>query len=87
VVYTALAMFGMESQGSAAILDTPTIQVFQYLLVLAGVAGSAYTAYRISKARAGESAGAPSWLPVAALIVILGAVNLVLFYLPMEMRM
>jgi polyferredoxin len=87
IVYTALAMFGVESHGSAAILDTPTIQVFQYLLIVAGVAGSVYTAYRISKSRAGESAGAPAWLPIAALIVIFGVVNLILFYLPMDMRM
>lgn len=86
IFYTALELFGIQSQGSAAILDSATIQLLQYLLVLAGVAGSAYTAYRIS-GKAGERSGAAVWMPIAALIVVLGIVNLVLFYLPMEMRM
>lgn len=89
VVFTAMAMFGMESQGSAALLDNATIQVLQYLLVVIGTAGSAYTAYRIARAR-GSEAGAGLWpvlAPMAVLILVLGAVNLLLFYLPMDMRM
>jgi len=87
ILYTGLELFGVQSSGSAALMDSATIQVLQYLLVLAGVAGSAYTAYRIAGSQAGKARGAAAWLPIAALVVILGAVNLFLFYLPMEMRM
>ena len=90
VVFTALMLVGIQPTGSPALLDTATIQVFQYLLVVAGTLGSAYTAYRIagSKVRAG-TAGTP-WpvlVPMAGLILVLGAVNMYLFYLPMAMRM
>jgi polyferredoxin len=87
ILYTGLSLFGIASQGSAALMDSATIQVLQYLLVLAGVVGSAYTAYRISGSRPGEARGAAAWIPIAVLVVVLGIVNLVLFYLPMEMRM
>jgi hypothetical protein len=68
-------------------LDTATIQVFQYLLVVAGTLGSAYTAYRIARSKAGSGTPWPVLLPIAGLILALGAVNLYLFYLPMAMRM
>lgn len=87
VVFTGMAIFGTEMEGSAALLDIPTIQVLQYLLVLAGTAGSIYTAYRIAGGRLLKGKLIGTWAPIAALIAILGAVNLVLFYLPMEMRM
>ena len=87
VVYTALGIFGVHAQGPPALLDSPTIQVLQYLLVVAGVAGSAYTAYRIAKGRGGQANPAAAWVPMVILILVLGAVNLFLFYLPMEMRM
>ena len=86
-IYTGLALFGMQMEGSAALLDTPTIQVLQYLMVLAGTAGSIYTAYRIAGSRLPKNKLIGTWAPIAALIAILGAVNLLLFYLPMEMRM
>ncbi|MHB0870108.1 MAG: 4Fe-4S binding protein [Chloroflexota bacterium] len=86
-IYTGLAIFGMEMQGSAALLDTATIQLLQYLLVLVGTAGSIYTAYRIAGGRSAKGRLFGSWAPIAALLVILGAVNLLLFYLPMQMRM
>jgi ferredoxin len=90
VVFTALEVIGVTSQGSAALMDTPTIQVLQYLLVSFGVAGSVYTAYRIAGARTANNAPGKQVVmlaPMAVLIVILGAINLYLFYLPMGMRM
>lgn len=89
VLFTALELVGVQSHGSAALVDNATIQLLQYLLVLLGMAGSAYTAYRIAGGRTGSSGGSArgSWVPVAALILALGGVNLLLFYLPMEMRM
>lgn len=87
VVFTALALVGVRSSGSPALLDNATIQVLQYLLVLAGTVGSAYTAYRIAGSRTSGGARWPALLPIGALILVLGAVNLYLFYLPMAMRM
>ncbi len=87
VIYTGVAMFGIEMEGSAALLDTATIQMLQYLLIVAGTAGSVYTAYRIARGRIARGRVLGVWAPIVALIVILGAVNLLLFYLPMEMRM
>ncbi len=86
VLFTGLALVGIESQGSSSLLDTATIQALQYLLVLLGTAGSAYTAYRL--AGGGKARGL--WgivVPVVGLILILGVVNLLLFFLPMAMRM
>lgn len=87
VLYTALAMFGIEVHGSVALMDAPTIQALQYIMVVIGIAGSGYTAYRI--ARSGSVAGKvwATWTPIAVLIGVLGAINLYLFYLPMGMRM
>lgn len=89
VLYTALSLVGIQVNGSAALLDSATIQVLQYLLVLLGVAGSAYTAYRIAKGSSTRAEASPrgAWLPIATLIVVLGLANLLLFYLPMQMRM
>jgi hypothetical protein len=84
-------LFGIQSTGSAAILDTPTIQVLQYALILIGTVGSLYTAYRMMhrKSAAGgqESRSLAALAPIGALFIILGIVNIVLFYLPMAMRM
>ncbi|MHB1134939.1 MAG: 4Fe-4S binding protein [Chloroflexota bacterium] len=87
VLYTALSLFGIHTQGSAALLDNATIQVLQYLLVLAGVAGSVYTAYRLAQGKDRQHNPAAAWVPIVALFLLLGAINLYLFYLPMEMRM
>ncbi len=90
VVFTALGMLGAAPHsGSAALMDTDTIQILQYILVLLGVAGSVYTAYRIGRGGAAGEEGrrAASWVPIAGLILLLGAVNFLLFYMPMSMRM
>ncbi len=88
VFYTAMILGGQEiGPGvSPALLDTATIQLLQYLLVGLGVAGSIYTAYRISRSNyTGQTW--KTWLPYAVLIVLLGAINIWLFILPMAMRM
>jgi ferredoxin len=89
ILYTGMAMVGIQAQGSPAILDSATIQVLQYILIAIGTFGSAYTAYRIARGRAtaGDQPMSNSFVPVAGLVVIMGIVNIALFYLPMAMRM
>jgi hypothetical protein len=88
VIYTAIALFGQEVEGaSPAILSTPTIQALQYLLIVLGVLGSLYTAYRIAKSNYGQGRSWAAFAPYAVLLLSLGAVNIWLFVLPMAMRM
>ena len=91
VAFTALQLFGIQSTGSAAILDTPTIQVLQYALILVGTLGSLYTAHRMAHRKGAAGSEEPrsfaALAPIGALFVILGVVNIALFYLPMAMRM
>ena len=87
VVFTALALGGIESHGSSPALVGPeTIQVLQFLLLGLGVLGSLYGAYRIAKHHDGVKAWR-SFTPMAGLIVVLGLINVYLFLLPMAMRM
>jgi len=82
IFFTFMGIFGVQMEGSTAVLNTPTIQILQYLLIVLGVAGSAYTAYKIAKPKEGKGL-----FPHVALIVILGVINVILFSLPMAMRM
>jgi hypothetical protein len=88
ILYTATALFGQEILGaSPALVSMETIQILQYGLIVLGFAGSLYTAYRVSK---NHHSGALAWktfVPYAALIVVLTAINVYLFVLPMAMRM
>jgi hypothetical protein len=88
ILFTALGLFGIESHGSPAILDDPTIQVLQYILVALGIAGASYTAWRIAGHQVGgQGSRWGSALPVILLIGVFGIINFILFSLPMEMRM
>ncbi|MDR1960959.1 MAG: 4Fe-4S binding protein, partial [Gracilibacteraceae bacterium] len=49
VFYTFMGLFGRQIEGSAALLNTPTIQMLQYLLIALGAAGSLIAAYKIAK--------------------------------------
>lgn len=82
VFYTFMGLFGARIESSPAILSTPTIQVLQYLLIGTGMLGSIFTAYKISKSHEGKGL-----LPHIAFIILLGALNVYFFYLPMAMRM
>ncbi|NLT55794.1 MAG: 4Fe-4S binding protein [Actinomycetales bacterium] len=90
VVSTAVvAVGGTASPGSPALAPTGTIQVLQYLVLALGVAGSACTAWRIARARQGDT-GPTRWAALAphlTVIAVLFAVNVVLFALPMTHRM
>jgi hypothetical protein len=89
VVTTAVATAGgVGGHGSSALVSTATIQVLQYLIVAAGIAGSLVTVWRIARARRGSIRSLPAVLaPYVGLVAVFGVVNLLLFALPMGMRM
>ena len=88
VFYTVGALFGAQATGSAALVATPTIQVLQFVLLALGLAGSLYTARRIAHRRYLTPARRRSTLvPFTALIMVLGALNVVMFLFPMTHRM
>ncbi|MFT8350616.1 4Fe-4S binding protein [Clostridium saccharoperbutylacetonicum] len=87
VFYTFIELFGVEVQHtSSAILDDPTIQVFQFLLIGIGTLGSIYTVYKISQNNY-ESKVLSTTIVYSVLLILLAVVNIMLFSLPMAMRM
>ncbi|ATW28041.1 4Fe-4S binding protein [Candidatus Formimonas warabiya] len=89
VFYTLMGALGYSSHGaSAALVSNGTIQLLQFGLIGLGVAGSIYTVYRIAKNHFKDpQLEWKTFLPFAILILILGAINIYLFMLPMAMRM
>jgi len=88
IFYTALGLFGAEVHGaSPAILSMGEIQWLQFGLIALGFIGSLYTAYRISKSHHADGKIWGTFVPYAALMVLLTVMNVVLFTLPMAMRM
>jgi polyferredoxin len=86
--FTFLGLFGREVEGSAAIVDSATIQALQYILIVLGMAGSLYTAWRLTKSttQAGPKRQV-TFAPLFALMVLLAVINIYLFSMPMAMRM
>jgi hypothetical protein len=64
-----------------------TIQMLQYGLLVLGLVGSLYAAYRIARNNQPEGNVWATFAPYAVLIVILTVMNVYLFMLPMAMRM
>ena len=88
IFYTALGLFNMEVHGaSSAILDMGTIQVLQFGLIALGFIGSLYAAYRISRSNYPNGKVWGTFVPFAALMIVLTIMNVILFTLPMAMRM
>ena len=88
IYYTALGLFGMEVHGaSPAIVGMGTIQFLQFGLLALGFIGSLYVAYKISKSNHPDGNVWGTFIPYAALMVVLTIMNVVLFTLPMAMRM
>lgn len=88
IFYTAIALFGQEVHGaSPAVLSMDTIQLLQYGLIVLGFAASLYTAYRIAHKNQPGGKVRETFVPYAALIVVLTVMNVYLFTLPMAMRM
>jgi polyferredoxin len=87
VIYTFIELFGVQVQNtSSAILDDPTIQALQFILIAIGTIGSIYTVYRISKNNY-ESKTISTTIVYSILLILLAIVNIMLFSLPMGMRM
>ena len=87
VFYTFVGLFGVEMHNaSTAILDDPTIQALQFILIGIGTLGSIYTVYRISKSNY-ESKKISTTIVYTVLLIVLAIVNIMLFSLPMAMRM
>ena len=64
------------------------VQVLQYLLLAAGIAASLYTARRIARRRYRTASRRRTTLyPYAVVIILLGALNVWMFALPMTHRM
>lgn len=90
VIFTFVALFGVEmGHGeSAALVSEPTIQILQFALIAIGTFGSIFAAYKISKTNfEAEGKTVSSFMPFAILAVVLGAINIYFFMLPMAMRM
>jgi hypothetical protein len=88
VFYTVLNLFGANVEGSAQLVPTAVIQVLQFALVAAGTVGSLYAAKRLTWRRYRTAARRRATLiPVGAVVVLLGLLNLYLFTLPMAHRM
>ncbi|HEY8721714.1 4Fe-4S binding protein [Pengzhenrongella sp.] len=89
VFFTIASMFGNAIPGgSMALVGNGTIHVLQFALLALGVAGSLYTARRITYRRYATAARRRRTLaPYVTIISGLGALNVYLFMLPMAMRM
>jgi polyferredoxin len=88
VVFTTLALFGKDVHGlSPALVSSGVIQALQYGLIALGFLGSLYVAYRIARSHYDQEKQWGAFLPYAALIALLAIANIVLFMLPMAMRM
>lgn len=87
VFYTFIEFFGANVEHtSSAILDDPTIQALQFILIVIGTFGSIYTVYKISKNNY-EAKKVNLTIVYTVLLILLAVVNIVLFSLPMVMRM
>ncbi len=88
IFYTGMGLFGMESHGASPVLVSfPVIQMLQFGLIGLGFLGSLYIVYRIAKSNHQGSAVWATFAPYAVLMICLGILNVVLFTLPMAMRM
>jgi hypothetical protein len=83
-----LALFGVDSHGaSTALVSTPTIQILQFGLIGLGFLSSLYIVYRIANTYYEDEVVWATFKPYAVLMGCLGILNIVLFTLPMGMRM
>ena len=89
VLYTGMAWLGhaVGHDAPTALVSEGSIQVLQFGLIGLGFIGSLYAAYRIAKANHKDGKFMGTLLPYAALMVVLTVMNVLLFVLPMKMRM
>ncbi|MDP4169310.1 MAG: 4Fe-4S binding protein [Bacillota bacterium] len=80
--YNTVAFFGMNvTRGDLAFAPASSVQVLQYIIVVLGFAGSAYTVYRI-----GNKGSFMKLMPYYILMFLLAVANIYLFSLPMMHR-
>jgi len=88
VFYTAMGLFGMESHdASTALVPTSVIQILQFIIIGIGALGSIYTVYRLAKSSQTKDKVSGTTVIYAILIILLAVINILLFSLPMAMRM
>jgi polyferredoxin len=87
ILYTGLALFGVDLHGNSALVSTPTIQMLQFGLVGVGFLGSLLIVYRIAETHYQGDIVWSTFKPYAALMGCLAILNVVLFTIPMSMRM
>ncbi|TCS74958.1 4Fe-4S binding protein [Effusibacillus lacus] len=81
VWFNTVSLFGVNLTGDPSFASATTVQFMQYGLILLGMAGSIYTVYRI-----GNKGSFSKLFPYYALMVLLAAINIYLFSLPMSHR-
>lgn len=88
ILYTGLALFGIASHGaSTALVSMDVIQFLQFGLLGLGFIGSLYIVYQIASAHHKGRFVWATFTPYAVLMVLLVVLNIILFTLPMSMRM
>ncbi|PGV47820.1 ferredoxin [Bacillus sp. AFS037270] len=80
--YNSAALFGMNvTRGDLAFAPASSVQMLQYIIIVIGMIGSIYTAYRI-----GNKGSFKALAPYYVLMVLLAVANIYLFSLPMMHR-
>ncbi|MCX7114146.1 MAG: 4Fe-4S binding protein [Proteobacteria bacterium] len=88
ILYTGLALFGVDSHdASPALAGMPVIQTLQFGLLGLGFLASLYSVYRIAESNHEGEVVWATFKPYALMMVSFGILNVVLFTLPMSMRM
>lgn len=88
VVTTAMALFGMEPHGAnTALVSMATIQWMQFGLIALGCFGSVFIVFQIARTYHKGKLVWGTFAPYAVLMIFLTFVNVLLFTLPMAMRM
>lgn len=83
---TLAELFGLSwVRTNDALLNTPTIQVLQYMMLGTGAVATVYAAYRIAR-RAGQARTVRALVPHLFLICLLIAINAYMFTQPMSHR-
>jgi hypothetical protein len=86
VAFNTAALFDVYVTGSLALFSTATIQALQFGVLGLGVAGSIFTAYKISQRGTGQRGSLRAFLPQLVVLIIFGLVNVYLLTLPMAHR-
>ncbi|MFD0827053.1 4Fe-4S binding protein [Neobacillus sp. M.A.Huq-85] len=80
--YNTAGLFGLNvTRGDLAFAPASSVQMLQYIIIVIGMIGSIYTAYRI-----GNKGSFKVLMPYYTLMVILAVANIYLFSLPMMHR-